>query len=239
VIATALAAGSGGMRSDILSLVLDAGPVAKCVLALLLLASVISWGIIIERTRHFRQANAETRGFLARFHSGARLAELRDVAERWNHSPVVSLFKAAFHEVSQLSLEGQGGVGRPIDDDSVEDVKRMMERAAAANTRSIERSLTFLATCATTAPFLGLFGTVWGIMESFRRIGMSGASNLEAYAPGIAEALIATAAGLFAAIPAAVGYNSLLRQVRVMIIEMDEFQYDFIHLLSKRRRRAG
>ncbi len=233
-----IAAAGPGSRSDILTLVMDAGPVAKMILAVLLVASVISWGIIIERTRHFRRANAETRGFLARFHGGARLAELRDLAEQWTRSPVVGLFKAAFHEVSQLSLEG-AGAGRSLDEETVEDVKRMMERTAAANTRNIERSLTFLATCASTSPFIGLFGTVWGIMESFRRIAMSGASNLEAYAPGIAEALIATAVGLFAAIPAAIAYNSLLRQVRVMIIEMDEFQYDFIHLLSKRRRRAG
>ncbi len=232
-----IAAGAG--RSDVLSLVADAGAVAKFVLAILLVGSILSWGIIIERTRFFRTANAETRMFLSRFHGGARLAELRDVAEPWRRSPVVSLFKAAFHEVSQFSMEGREGVGRTLDDDAVADVHRMMDRAAAAATRGIERSLTFLATCATTAPFIGLFGTVWGIMESFRRIGVSGATNLESYAPGIAEALIATAAGLFAAIPAAVAYNSFLRRVRVMIIEMDEFQYDFLHLLQKRRRRAG
>ncbi len=226
-------------RSDVLSLVADAGPVAKVVLAILLVASVISWGIIVERWRYFRKASGETRGFLSRFHGGARLAELRDVSERWTHSPVVSVFKAAFHEVSQLSMEGPSGAGRALDEEAVSDVQRMMERAAAANTRNIERSLTFLATTATTAPFLGLFGTVWGIMESFRRIATSGAANLESYAPGIAEALIATAVGLFAAIPAAVAYNSLLRKVRVMISEMDEFQYDFVHLLQKRRRRAG
>lgn len=233
----ALAAGSA-VGADVLSLVSDAGPIAKCVLGLLLVASLISWTIIVERGRHFRKANAETRSFLQRFHGGSRLAELRDASEKWTHSPVVSIFKAAFHEVSQLAVESREG-GRAIDDDAVEDVKRMMERAAAANTRGLERSLTFLATCASTAPFVGLFGTVWGIMESFRRIGMSGAANLESYAPGIAEALIATAVGLFAAIPAAIAYNSFLRQVRVAIIEMDEFQYDFAHLLAKRRRRNG
>jgi biopolymer transport protein TolQ len=234
------AAGPAAGHADVLSLVLDAGPVAKLVLALLLVASVISWGIIFERWRHFRGAAAETRSFLSRFHGGARLPELRDVSERWTRSPVVALFKAAFHEVSQLPVERDAATGRmTLDDDAVGDVKRMLERTAAANTRGLERSLTFLATTATTAPFVGLFGTVWGIMESFRRIGMSGAANLESYAPGIAEALIATAVGLFAAIPAAIGYNSLLRRVRISIIEMDEFQYDFIHMLQKRRRRAG
>ncbi len=233
------AAGPSAGHADVLSLVLDAGPVGKFVLALLLVASVVSWGIIIERWRHFRRASGETRSFLSRFHGGARLPELRDLSEPWTRSPVVALFKAAFHEVSQLPVERDAAGRMLLDDDSVDDVKRMLERTAAANTRGLERSLTFLATTATTAPFVGLFGTVWGIMESFRRIGMSGAANLESYAPGIAEALIATAVGLFAAIPAAIGYNSLLRRVRISIIEMDEFQYDFIHMLQKRRRRAG
>jgi biopolymer transport protein TolQ len=154
-----------------------------------------------------------------------------------NQSPVAALFKAAFHEVSQHSVEG--AAGRTLDEDSIEDVERMIARTAAARTRELERSLTFLATVASTSPFVGLFGTVWGIMDAFARIGTSGAASIEAYAPGIAEALVATAAGLAAAVPAAIAYNSFLRQVRVMTIEMEEFQLDFVHLLQKRRRRAG
>ncbi|MBP7147149.1 MAG: MotA/TolQ/ExbB proton channel family protein [Acidobacteria bacterium] len=228
--------------TSILDLVMAAGPVAKFVLFLLLSASIVSWAIIAERYRTFRVAARETRAFLARFHGGARLAELRDLTEKWRRSPVVALFKAAFHEVSQLSMEAGSaagpGIGRALDEAAVEDVQRMMERTAAANTRNMERSLTFLATTASTSPFIGLFGTVWGIMVSFQNIAEQGAASLETYAPGIAEALIATAAGLAAAVPAAVAYNSFLRQVRIMSIEMDEFQYDFIHLLQKRRRKV-
>jgi biopolymer transport protein TolQ len=233
VLIVPLAAGG----ASVVELVQQAGPVAKLVLLVLLVASVVSWGIMLERYRTFRRAGRETRLFLARFHRGARLAELRDLSERWNHSPVASLFKAAFHEVSQLSLETRADVGRILDQEAILDVQRMMERTAAANTRNMERSLTFLATTASTSPFIGLFGTVWGIMVAFQSIGATGTATLEAYAPGIAEALIATAAGLAAAIPAAVGYNAFLRQVRTMSIEMDEFQYDFVHLLHKRRRR--
>ncbi len=231
-----LAVDLGG--SSVLDLILQAGPVGKLVLFVLLAASVVGWGIIVERLRLFRAASRETRAFLSRFHGGARLAELRDASEGWHRSPVVALFKAAFHEVSQLSLETDTGIGRSLDDDAIDDVQRMMSRSAAANIRDMERSLTFLATTASTAPFIGLFGTVWGIMDAFQRIGMTGAASLETYAPGIAEALIATAAGLFAAVPAAVAYNSFYRQVRNMSIEMEEFQYDFTHLLQKRRRRA-
>jgi biopolymer transport protein TolQ len=227
----------GAQSHTLVDLVLQTGPVGKLVLVLLVVASVICWGIVIERYRTFRRAARETRLFVGKFHGGARLAELRDLSERWNASPVAALFRAAFHEVSQLSLETKTGVGRALDEDAISDVKRMMERAAASNTRNMERSLTFLATTASTSPFIGLFGTVWGIMSSFQNIGATGSASLEAYAPGIAEALIATAAGLAAAIPAAVAYNSFLRQVRIMGIEMEEFQYDFVHLLHKRRRR--
>lgn len=224
---------------SVVELILDAGPVAKFVLLLLLIASLVCWGIIVERGRAFRAAGRETRAFLAKFHGGARLAELRDLSEKWHRSPVVALFKAAFHEVSQLSVETRSGVGRTLDEEAIADVERMLARTAAANTRDMERSLTFLATTASTAPFVGLFGTVWGIMSSFQNIGMTGAASLETYAPGIAEALIATAAGLIAAVPAAVAYNYFLRQVRVLSIEMEEFQYDFTHLLQKRRRKVG
>jgi biopolymer transport protein TolQ len=231
-----LATGNGA--THVLELILDAGPVGKLVLLVLLAASVVCWGIIVERARSFRTAARETRAFLARFHGGARLAELRDLSETWKRSPIVSLFKAAFHEVSQLSLERGSSGGRALDDDAIADVQRMMSRSAAANLRDMERSLTFLATTASTAPFVGLFGTVWGIMDAFQRIGLTGAASLETYAPGIAEALIATAAGLLAAVPAAIAYNSFHRQVRTMSIEMEEFQYDFTHLLQKRRRRV-
>jgi biopolymer transport protein TolQ len=230
----------GQTGSSMIDLVLQAGPVAKLVLLLLLIASIVSWGLIVERGRHFRIANRETRGFLSRFHRGTRLAELRDQCESWTHSPVVALFKSAFHEVSQLSMEaGSAGVGRALDEDAIADVERMLARTSAAAAREMERSLTFLATTASTAPFVGLFGTVWGIMDSFHSIGLTGSATLANYAPGIAEALIATAAGLFAAVPAAVAYNSFLRQVRKMNIEMEEFQYEFTHMLWKRRRRVS
>jgi biopolymer transport protein TolQ len=230
----------GTSGHSIIDLVLQAGVVGQLVLLLLVVASIVSWGIIVERYRTFRRAGRETRAFLAKFHGGARLAELRDLSERWDASPIASLFKAAFHEVSQLSLDPPRTTngGRTLDEDAIADVKRMMERAAAANARSLERSLSFLATTASTSPFVGLFGTVWGIMGSFQQIGATGSASLEAYAPGIAEALIATAAGLGAAIPAAVAFNAFLQQIRIMNIEMDEFQYDFIHLLQKRRRRT-
>ncbi len=224
---------------SVVELVLKAGLVGQLTLLVLLLASLVCWGIIVERARTFRAASRETRAFLTRFHGGARLAELRDLSEKWNHSPVVALFKAAFHEVSQLSIETRADVGRVIDEEAIADVERMIARTGAAATRDMERSLTFLASTASTAPFIGLFGTVWGIMNSFHGIAEAQHASIEVFAPGIAEALVATAAGLVAAVPAAIAYNSFLRQVRIMGIEMEEFQYDFTHLLQKRRRKVS
>lgn len=223
--------------TNVTQLVMDAGPVGKLVLVLLVVASVVSWALIVERSRAFRRAASETRAFLTKFHGGARLADLADMAKSMARSPVVALFRAAFHEVSQHSVEGSAG--RVLDDNAIGDVERMIARTAAARTRELERSLTFLATVASTSPFVGLFGTVWGIMDAFMRIGTSGATSIESYAPGIAEALVATAAGLVAAVPAAIAYNSFLRRVRVMTIEMEEFQLDFVHMLQKRRRRVA
>lgn len=224
--------------SSVLDLVLTAGPVGKTVLAFLLGLSVICWGVILERYFTFRRAARENAAFLKNFHSKTSLAKLRDLAGGVKGSPVVALFKAAFHEVSQFSVDGVSP-GRAFDEDAVEDVRRMMARTAASTLRDLERSLTLLATTASASPFIGLFGTVWGIMDAFRRIGLSGAASIEAFAPGIAEALITTAAGLVAAVPAVIAYNSFVRQVRVMGIEMDDFQLEFIHLLEKQRRRTA
>lgn len=224
--------------SSVLDLVWTAGPVGKTVLAFLLGLSVVCWGIILERYVTFRRAARENAAFLQHFHSKTSLAKLRDLAGGVKGSPVVALFKAAFHEVSQFSVDGISP-GRTFDEDAVEDVRRMMSRTAASTMRDLERSLTLLATTASASPFIGLFGTVWGIMDAFRRIGMSGAASIEAFAPGIAEALITTAAGLVAAVPAVIAYNSFVRQVRVMGIDMDDFQLEFIHLLEKQRRRTA
>ena len=217
---------------SVIDLVLQAGPVGKATLLVLLVASIVSWGIILERARTFRRARRETQAFLAKFHSGSRLSDLRDQAQKWTRSPVVGLFKAAFHEVSQLSMDASGA-GRALDDDAVEDVTRMISRAAAANLRDIERSLTFLATTASTAPFIGLFGTVWGIMTAFQAIGATGASNLAIVAPGIAEALIATAAGLFAAIPAVYFYNHFTHEVKLFAADMDDFALEFLNICER------
>jgi biopolymer transport protein TolQ len=224
-------------------MLLGVGPVEWVVLILLTVVSIVCWGIIAERWVTFRKAERQTDSFLERFRSGASLAELRDFVEPLAYSPVVALFKAAFSEISQLRIRPgaeQSAGTRGLDDAAVADVQRMLERTGEAEMRELERTITFLATTASAAPFVGLFGTVWGIMISFLDIYNeyqgSGVPRISEYASGIAAALVATAAGLGAAIPAVVAYNSFLRRIRVMRSEMDEFCYDFVHLLEKKRR---
>jgi len=239
------AAAPAAGRKTVWGILLGLGWVEWFVLLGLLVVSVICWGIIAERWITFRRADRETAAFLQRFRGGASLAELRDTVEPRRFSPVVALFKAAFAEISQLRVRRdengvRGGPGRGLDETAVADVQRMLERTGEAEIRELERTITFLATTASAAPFVGLFGTVWGIMISFLDIYNEyqggGVPRLSEYASGIAAALVATAAGLAAAIPAVIAYNSFMRRIRVMRSEMDEFAYDFVHLLEKKRR---
>jgi biopolymer transport protein TolQ len=224
-----LAAAGGGL--DVWSLVLEAGPMAKVVLFVLAAFSIISWGIIAERWLRFRRADLTSQRFLERFRQGGGLAQIQDATVDLQGSPLADVFRAGFREISlNPPAEGQGWHGSPL-----EAVDRMLRKSAGAQLMELERSLGFLATTASATPFIGLFGTVWGIMNAFRSIGLSSTASLTAYAPGIAEALVATAAGLAAAIPAAIFYNYFLGRVRHMEVRIDELIADFLHRIQGRR----
>jgi biopolymer transport protein TolQ len=204
---------------------------AKFVLLVLAGFSVISWGIMAEMLRRFRRAESESREFLARFHQGGGLAAIGDETGALEFSPVARIFRSGFREIS-LNPQPEGST---LTGDALDAVDRVLRKHAALQAQALERSLGFLATTASATPFIGLFGTVWGIMNAFRAIGATGTASLAAYAPGIAEALVATAAGLFAAIPAVIGYNHFLRRLRAFESLMDDFIADFIHRLQGRR----
>ena len=216
---------------DVWSLVMDSGPMAKVVLLTLALFSVISWGITVERFLRFRRAEQDSRSFLARFHKGGGLASIQDDTASLHWSPLADIFRAAFREISlNPPAEGQAWQGGQLDA-----LERIVRRNASSQLSELERSLGFLATTASATPFIGLFGTVWGIMNAFRGIGISGTASLAAYAPGIAEALVATAGGLLAAIPAVILYNHFLGRLRSMDARIDEFVVDLIHRVQGRR----
>ena len=215
---------------DVWALVMSSGPMAKVVLLVLFGFSVISWGIIAERWRAFGRAQRESNTFLERFKKGGGLAAIQDATATLQASPLVHLYRAAFREISLNPPPPEGP-----DPSTVSALDRVLRKNASAQVTALEKSLGFLATTAGATPFIGLFGTVWGIMNAFHGIGVTGTASLQAYAPGIAEALVATAAGLAAAIPALIGYNHFMRQLRLFEAGMDEFSADMIHRVLGRR----
>jgi len=199
-------------------------PMAKVVLLVLFGFSVASWGIIAERWRAFGRAQRESDTFLL------RLAAIQDATATLEASPLAHLYRAAFREISLNPPPPEGA-----DPATVSALDRVLRKNTSVQVTGLERSLGFLATTAGATPFIGLFGTVWGIMNAFHGIGVTGTASLQAYAPGIAQALVATAAGLIAAIPALIGYNHFMRQLRLFEAGMDEFSADMIHRVLGRR----
>jgi len=223
-----LSASQSGL--DVWALILGASPMAKFVLLVLLGFSVISWGIMGERWRAFGRAQRQSEVFLERFKKGGGLASIQDATVTLTASPLAHLFRAAFREISLNPPPPEGA-----DPETVSALDRVLRKNASVQVTALEKILGFLATTAGATPFIGLFGTVWGIMNAFHGIGVTGTASLQAYAPGIAEALVATAAGLFAAIPALIGYNHFMRQLRLLEAGMDEFSADMIHRVLGRR----
>lgn len=230
---------NGLATTGVVDLVLNAGPVAKFVLIVLGIFSVVCWALIVEKWWQFRRVKKETGRFLKAFREGRRFSVVYGVAKKHRDSPLAQLYVAAYQEVA-----GAAPVAEMVDhllDDSEEGlgperseaVDRAMRRAATGEIVRMEHYLPFLATTATAAPFIGLFGTVWGVMESFRGIGSQGSASLAVVAPGISEALIATAAGLGAAIPAVMGYNFFVNRVKHWASEMEGFSLDLLNLFNR------
>jgi biopolymer transport protein TolQ len=223
-----LAAPARGL--DVWALVMDSGAMAKFILFVLVAFSILSWGIILERWRTFARAQRESDLFLVRFKKGGGLASIQDATASLAASPLAGLFRAAFREISLNPPAGE-----VADEATIGALDRVLRKNISVQVTELEKSLGFLATTAGATPFIGLFGTVWGIMNAFRGIGATGTASLAAYAPGIAEALIATAAGLFAAIPALIAYNYFQRRLRLFEAGMEEFSADMIHRVLGRR----
>jgi len=232
----------GTSGSWLLQLIADANPVSKAVLIILALFSVVSWGIILYKLWAFRRAARQSASFLDVFRRSNKFSEVQAVTRSVGDSPLVGLFQAGYAELTaQLRQQGATGnpggspaaaAGRPTLK-SLAAVDRALLRAAAVEVNKLEKRIPFLATTASVAPFIGLFGTVLGIMFSFARIGQTGSTNLGVVAPGIAEALIATAAGLFAAIPAVIYYNQLTNRVKLFASEMDDFAMEFLNIAER------
>ena len=228
-------AGSGGM----LQILADASPLSQIVLAILIVFSIASWAIILFKTVSYRAVARQTATFLDVFRRSQKFSDVQAICPSLPASPLVGVFQAGYAEITaQFRLTGQatGSPGaapsRPILK-SLEAVDRALIRAATSEVNKLERRLTFLATTASVTPFIGLFGTVVGITLAFQRIGATGSTNLAVVGPGISEALIATAAGLFAAIPAVIFYNHFVHRVKDFSAAMDDFALEFLNIAER------
>lgn len=227
---------NASQQQGILELVTGSSPIVQAVLYLLIVFSVVSWGIIFYKYRQVRAAKNESQRFTEIFWQSRNLASIHDASRELKSSPVAQVFRAGYEElvrVSRSKKESPHGEGLTTELGGVDNVTRAMKRATSVEITKLEKSMTFLATTASTTPFIGLFGTVWGIMNAFRGLSVTHSSSIQAVAPGIAEALIATAAGLAAAIPALMAYNHFAQRIRVLAADMDNFSHEFLNIAER------
>ncbi|MBN2205798.1 MAG: protein TolQ [Candidatus Aminicenantes bacterium] len=211
-------------------LIAEASFVVQLILFSLLLFSVFSWAIILFKRRTLRQSSAQSKRFLSAFRKSRNLDDVNEAVRKYQASPLAAMFEAGFREVNLLAKRNPSGTPKA---DRMENIERALQRVSNAEIAKMERMMSFLATTGSVTPFIGLFGTVWGIMDAFQRIGVLRSASLVTVAPGIAEALIATAAGLFAAVPAVIAYNFFLHRIKDIITEMEDFHLEFLNVAER------
>jgi biopolymer transport protein TolQ len=225
-----------------IDLIRQSTPLSKAVLATLVIFSIVSWGIILYKLWTFNRIQSQSSRFLEIFRRSTKFSEVQAVCQSLNDSPLVGIFLAGYAELNLQLRQGSGAANpahnpatppaRPVLR-SLVSVDRALMRASNVETNKLEKHVTFLATTAAVTPFIGLFGTVLGIIAAFQGIGAQGSTSLDVVAPGIADALIATAAGLAAAIPAVYFYNLLTQRVKGLASEMDDFSLEFLNIVER------
>ena len=207
---------------EISSLIESSGLVAKTVLVILLAFSLVSWAIIFSKWGMFRRARAQSNRFMRMFRKSERLQDVAAVADQFKPSPLIAVFEGAYNELRKQAPQVRVG-----------GLQRAIQISASEELTHLESRLPWLATTGAVTPFIGLFGTVWGIIDAFHGLGTAGAATLRAVAPGISEALITTAAGLFAAIPAVIAYNMFTQHIREFGARMDDFGLELINEVER------
>jgi biopolymer transport protein TolQ len=206
---------------EIVDMVRQMGAVAQVVLVILLIFSILSWSVILSKWSSLRRARRQSGRFLRAFRRAQRLQDIAGVSEQFKPSPLVPVFESAYDEFRR-----QGESNIPA-------VQRAAQIASSEELTRLERRLPWLATTGAVAPFIGLFGTVWGIVDAFHGLGNAGAATLRAVAPGVSEALVTTAAGLAAAIPAVIAYNMFTHRMREFASRMDEFSLELVNMIER------
>jgi len=229
-----VAAATGMFDTRVFQHILLAGPIVKLVLLMLIVFSVVSWAIIFLKFRLFKGIERNQVEFAKAFAEGRNLAALYEQAENTDRTPLTEVFRTGYLELMRIQ---RGKSGEPAASRTgalpLDNVERAMRKATNEEVALMETYLPFLATTGSATPFIGLFGTVWGIMNAFSGIAMTGSASLSTVAPGIAEALVATAAGLAAAIPSVMAYNFFLNRVRAIATRLDSFSIEFINFLER------
>jgi biopolymer transport protein TolQ len=218
-------------QGEIWQLLTNTGPVARLVLLMLLGFSILSWAIILRKFRTFRAARNESLEFLKVFRQSKKLSEIRAFCRTLKESPLPEVFQSGYREIeNQAAMVESAGKPRIR---SLEAVRRALQIGASTELGRMEQWLVWLATTGSVTPFVGLFGTVWGIIDAFHGLATAGTATLHSVAPGIAEALITTAAGLFAAVPAVIAYNILLQRIKEFATQMDDFALEFLNMTER------
>lgn len=222
-----------GPQEDLtmINLLLKASPVVKLVLLVLLVMSVTCWWIIASKYTQLKKAQQQTHEFLDLFWGSQKIQDVYDQCDRFLMSPVAQCFRKAYVELARIK-EVKEKKQTDLKTD-VDNIYRALKREQGVQIRYMSEKTSFLATVSSAAPFVGLFGTVWGIMDAFLNIAQQGNATLTTVAPPIAEALIATAIGLVAAIPAVIGYNAFYNQIKHLDIEIDTFSNDFLNIIKR------
>lgn len=214
---------------NIINLIVEASLVVKLVLLFLLFFSVFSWAIIFFKRNTLKSAEVQSKKFLTIFKKSRNLMEVSEASQKYKASPLASLFQAGFKELAYQTKSNNPGL-KP---EHLESINRALVKASNREVSRMEKMMNFLATTGSVTPFIGLFGTVWGIMDAFLSIGVEKSASLVTVAPGIAEALVATALGLFAAIPAVIAYNHFLHRIKDQIAGMEDFSIEFLSITER------
>lgn len=235
----------GAVQIDLIHMIRNAGLMVQLVLLLLLFFSITSWAIILIKYRYIKRSFRQSAEFTDFFWKSRDLSNAFAKAKQLNGSPLARIFRIGYVELKKLSPSGSqtdsgtsqsaGGNGLSLNSrfTGIDNVKRALRRAITTEMTRMTQMVPFLATTGNTTPFIGLFGTVWGIMNSFHGIGQRGSANLAVVAPGISEALVATAAGLAAAIPAVIAFNYYMNKIRIVESELHSFSADFLNIIER------
>ena len=211
-----------------IELALGTGPIVKFVLFLLVGASLLSWFVIAFKWMFFKKVNSENETFLHMFWKGSPLDEVYSESKDYKLSSIASVFRSGYNEFRKVIKKDKSALNKYM-----VNIERSLRKSAMEEVLRLEKKVPILASIASVAPFIGLFGTVWGIMNSFQGLAQGGPATLQRVAPGISEALIATAVGLAAAIPAVIFYNIYINKIRTLRVEMDNFSSDFTNILQR------